>query len=147
RWRAEQSLRVFLCHASEDKAAVRQLYTRLKEQGFRPWLDEIDLGPGVEWQFAIEAAVRDSHVILVCLSAASLNKTGFVQKEIRFALDRALEMPEGSIYVVPVRLEQCTLPQRLSKWQAVDLYLPDGENRLGQALRKKAAELALLPGT
>ena len=142
----EHSLRIFLCHASEDKPAIRALYARLKEFGFRPWLDEIDLAPGVQWEPAIEAAVHASHVILVCISLASTTKTGFVQKEIHFALERALEMPEGAIYIVPVRLTDCVLPKRLSKWQAVDLYSEHGENRLIQALRGKAKSLALLPG-
>ena len=145
KWRAEHSLRVFLCHASEDKPTIRALYTRLQELGFRPWLDEVDLAPGVEWEPAIETAVRNSHVILVCLSLASTTKVGFVQKEIHFALERALEMPEGAIYVVPVRLDKCTLPKRLNKWQAVDLYAERGEDRLLQALRSRAEDLALLP--
>lgn len=34
------SLRIFLCHAHEDKEAVRHLYQRLKAEGFAPWLDE-----------------------------------------------------------------------------------------------------------
>jgi hypothetical protein len=121
------------------------LYARLKGLGFRPWIDEIDLTPGVEWESAIEAAVHDSHVILVCMSQISTSKSGFVQKEIRFALERALEMPEGAIYIVPVRLSECALPKRLSRWQSVDLYSDGGEDRLVQALRMKAKSLALLP--
>lgn len=145
-YRAEHSLRIFLCHASEDKPAVRALHARLKGLGFRPWLDEIDLALGVQWEPAIAAAIHDSHVILVCISHASTTKAGFVQKEIHFALERALEMPEGAIYIVPVRLTDCVLPKRLSKWQAVDLYSEHGEKRLIQALRRKAKGLALLPG-
>ena len=38
--------RIFLAHAREDKPQVRDLYDRLKERGFDPWLDEIDLIPG-----------------------------------------------------------------------------------------------------
>ena len=137
-YRAEHSLRIFLCHASEDKPTVRAIYARLKGLGFRPWLDEIDLAPGVQWELAIEAAVHESDVILVCISHASTTKAGFVQKEIHFALERALEMPEGAIYIVPVRLTDCALPKRLRRWQAVDLYSEHGEERLLQALRRKA---------
>ena len=35
--------RIFLCHASEDKQQVREVYQRLKAEGFEPWLDEEDL--------------------------------------------------------------------------------------------------------
>ena len=39
--------RIFLCHASEDKAQVREVYRRLAAiQGFEPWLDEEDLFRG-----------------------------------------------------------------------------------------------------
>jgi hypothetical protein len=40
-------LRVFLCHASQDKAAVRELYLRIKAKGWiDPWLDGEKLGFG-----------------------------------------------------------------------------------------------------
>jgi hypothetical protein len=33
--------RIFLCHASEDKAQVREVYHRLRAiDGLEPWLDE-----------------------------------------------------------------------------------------------------------
>lgn len=64
----QRRLRVFLCHSSGDKAAVRQLYQRLVDDGFQPWLDEEDLVPGQRWQLEIPKAVRNSEVVLVCLS-------------------------------------------------------------------------------
>ncbi|HRQ24267.1 MAG TPA: TIR domain-containing protein [Anaerolineales bacterium] len=40
-------LRVFLCHSSNDKPAVRELYQKLRaEQWIQPWLDEEELYPG-----------------------------------------------------------------------------------------------------
>jgi hypothetical protein len=39
--------RIFLCHASEDKAHVREVYHRLRAiDGFEPWLDEAPLRKG-----------------------------------------------------------------------------------------------------
>ena len=38
--------RVFLCHSSADKEAVRKFYQRLRRDGFKPWLDEEDILPG-----------------------------------------------------------------------------------------------------
>jgi len=36
-----RKLRVFLCHASQDKPIVRELYQRLFAEGWiDPWLDE-----------------------------------------------------------------------------------------------------------
>jgi hypothetical protein len=89
------SKQVFMCHSSGDKIAVRELSERLKRDGSRPWLDEEAILPGQEWQTEITKAVRASDVIIVCLSKASINKEGFVQREIRVALDVADEKPEG----------------------------------------------------
>jgi len=38
-------LRVFLCHASDDKAEVRKLSQRLQADGIDVWLDEEKLLP------------------------------------------------------------------------------------------------------
>lgn len=41
-----RKLRVFLCHASQDKPIVRELYQRLLAEGWiDPWLDEEKLLP------------------------------------------------------------------------------------------------------
>ncbi|MBK9602972.1 MAG: toll/interleukin-1 receptor domain-containing protein [Anaerolineales bacterium] len=51
-------LRVFLCHASQDKPAVRELYNALKSEGWiDPWLDKAKILPGQDWEFVIEATM------------------------------------------------------------------------------------------
>jgi hypothetical protein len=108
--------RVFLCHSSGDKAQVRDLYRRLRNDGFHPWLDEEDLLPGQDWSHEISKAVRASIIVLVCLSKTSITKAGYVQREIRYALDVADEQPDGTIFLIPVRLEECDVPERLRRW-------------------------------
>src|SRR5215831_948307 len=115
-------LRVFLCHSSGDKEFVRDLYRRLRIDGFKPWLDEKDLIPGQEWQEEIPAAVRASEVVVVCLSRASITKEGYLQREIREALNVADEKLEGTIFIIPVRMEEVEVPKRLSKWQWADFF-------------------------
>jgi hypothetical protein len=130
----KEPISVFLCHSSGDKPAVRSLYSRLRSDGISPWLDEEDLRPGENWRTAISKAVRNADIVLVCLSKTSIAKTGFVQKEITFALDRAEEQPEGQIYLIPVRLEPCAVPERLSQWQWVDLFSDRGYDKLLSSL-------------
>jgi formylglycine-generating enzyme required for sulfatase activity len=138
-----RQLRVFLCHARADTAAVRVLYDRLREEGFLPWLDEEDLIAGQDWQVEIPKAVRAADLVLVCLSTHSTNKEGYVQKEIKLALDVADEKPEGTIYIVPLKLEECSVPDRLGRWQWVDFFHPKGYERLLKALRHRAESLGL----
>src|SRR6266851_5867205 len=91
-------LQVFLCHSSSDKQAVRKLQSQLRAAGFEPWLDEENLLPGQDWEREIKRAVRTSDVVLVCLSK-SINKAGYLQREIRDVLDVADEQPEGVIFL------------------------------------------------
>lgn len=134
-------LQVFLCHASQDKPEVWKLHRYLKTRGVKPWLDVEDLLPGEDWEVEIPKALFSSDIILVCLSKNSVNKEGYVQKEIAFALDKALEKPEGTIFIIPVKLEDCELPKRLSRYQAVDLFHTDGRKRLLMGLNKRIANL------
>ena len=58
-------------------------------------MDDEDLVPGQDWQAEIQRAVRTSEVVIVCLSTCAVNKEGFVQKEIKFALDCAKQKTAG----------------------------------------------------
>ena len=49
---------VFLCHNAEDKPAVRGLAQQLRERGLRPWLDELELRPGLPWQEVLEEQIQ-----------------------------------------------------------------------------------------
>ena len=133
-----KTLRIFFSYASSDKPVVRRLYRRLRDEGFDPWLDEENLLPGQNWKAEISRAVRSADIVLVCLSRASISKVGYVQGELKFGLDVADKAPEGAIYIVPLRLEQCEIPERLRQWQSADLFDDDGYERLIAALRNRA---------
>ncbi len=139
--KSASKLEVFLCHASADKGRVREIYRWLTENGFEPWLDAENLDPGDHWKMEIAKAVKRAHVILVCLSQHSVNKEGFVQKEIKMALDVADEKPEGTIYIIPVRLEECAIPDRLADWHWLNLFEPDGYERLARSLHKRLSQI------
>jgi hypothetical protein len=128
---------VFLCHASEDKPAVRKLYERLTKDGINAWLDEEKLLPGQDWKLEISKAVKASDAIIVCLSSQSVKKAGFVQKEIKLALDVAKEKPEGEIYFIPARLDDCAVPDSLHDYQWVNLFDDKGYDRIKKALKAR----------
>lgn len=134
-------LKIFLCHSSGDKPAVRNLYQQLKANAFIPWLDEENLLPGQDWQIEIPKAVKESNVVIVCLSQSSTTKEGYVQKEIKYALDVADEKPEGTIFIIPLRLEECNVSERLSRWQWVNLYEDNGFEKLKRALQVRENQL------
>jgi hypothetical protein len=61
-------------------------------------------------------------------------KRGYLQ-ELKKALDVADEQPEGGVFLIPVRLEDCQVPQRLQRWQWVDLHREGGYDKLLRAVR------------
>ena len=137
-------LKVFLCHSKDDKDHVRKLYLRLLSLGCQPWLDDESLLPGQDWDIEIRNAIRSSHVFIACLSSGSVTKRGYVQKEIRFALDVAGEIPEDDIFIIPIKLEPCDGPTQLAKWQWLEAY-KDGYGRLIASLAQQTAKLGLEP--
>jgi predicted ATPase len=140
-------LRVFLCHSSNDKPTVRELYQKLRaEVWIQPWLDEEELYPGQDWNLEIETAVEDADAILVCLTKGSITKEGYVQRELRKVLDFADYKPEGTLYIIPVRLEECEPPRSLRAWQYADYFEGQRERafeRLLVSLKRRADGLGL----
>jgi cellulose biosynthesis protein BcsQ len=140
----KRPLKIFLCHVAEDKPQVRVLYQLLQENGFDPWLDEEKLLPGQRWDVEIRNAMNSADVILVCMSRKSVGKEGYVQQEIKIALELADEKPENAVFLIPVRLEECEIPRRLARWQWVDLFREQSEEWLLRGLAVRSSDLGLL---
>jgi formylglycine-generating enzyme required for sulfatase activity len=126
--------RIFLCHASEDKPQVRDVYQRLKALGFEPWLDEVDILPGQDWDYEIEMALEQSDFVIVFLSTRSVDKMGYVQREFRRAMYHSEEMPEGHIHTIPVKLDDCVVPRRFRRHQWANLSEDGAFDRIVRAL-------------
>lgn len=132
-------LRVFISYAKEDKVSAEKLRSQLTSEGIDVWIDEEKLMGGKDWKLEIQKEIRDSHIILILLSTTAVSKIGFIQKEIRIALDYADEHPEGAVYLIPVRLDECEVPIRISeRFQWVDLFKPNGYKKLIDSLSDKA---------
>lgn len=130
----EASPTVFISYAREDEDAATTVYNMLKENGFKPWLDKKEILPGQRWDAKIKSSLKKSDFLIVCMSKKSLAKRGYVQKEVRLALDEAQKMPRDSIYIIPIRLDECEVPDELAEFQYVDWLLPEGLENLIRAI-------------
>ncbi len=144
---SKRKLKVFLCHASENKPIVKDLYDRLVSAGYEPWLDTEVLLPGVDWDLEIRKALRTSDSVIVCLSKISVAKEGYIQKELRLAQDIQSEKPEGVVFLIPARLDECKTPFSLQSIQWADLTAPDGFEKLVGGLNLRAKQLGKDPGS
>ena len=116
-------MKVFISYAREDRKTALKLYHDLKKAGLNPWLDLKNLLPGQNWQRHIELAIKSSDFFIALLSNNSVSKKGYVQKELKKALDILDEYPHGEGFVIPVRLDEC-LPdnEKLENLHWADLF-------------------------
>ena len=113
----------FLCYAKENSAAVREFRERLKaEDWIDPWFDEEDILPGQMWEESVIEAVHQSHAVIIFLSSIAVRTEGFFHKELKLALDTAAEKPDGTIFIIPIRLDVCDVPERLRPYQYIDYF-------------------------
>lgn len=125
---------IFLSHSSKDKSIARSLYRRLTSDGYSVWFDEESLIAGQNWELEINKAISQSDVVIVCLSKNAMTKDGYLHREIRIALDIAYEKPEGKIFLIPIKLDECDVPTRLTHLHWVNLYEDNGYTNLCKAL-------------
>lgn len=134
-------MRIFLSYASEDYSLVQPYYNKLKNLGLRPWMDKKELSPGMKWENFIWAAIRQSDLIIIFLSSNSVSKRGFFQKEIKKALQIWEEKLEDDIFLIPARLDDCDVPDRLSKFQYTNLYESNGWDKLVESIKYASNKL------
>ena len=121
---------IFVSYAREDKSSALEIYELLKQHGFSVWIDSINLLSGQDWKKEIEKAIRESEIFIACLSKNSVNKRGFVQAELRKALEVLETIPEGDIFIIPIRFDKCKVPSELSKLHWLDYFASDAKERL-----------------
>lgn len=74
--------------------------------------------------------------MLVFISRHSVSKRGYVQREIRAALSVLSELPEGAIFLIPVRLDDSAVPESLEAIHCVDLFEDEGWRKLLLSLKQ-----------
>ena len=87
------------------------LIHRLEEEGFSTWFDEKDLYGGDNWRQVIKREIKDSDFFALFLSKSAINKEGFFHEEIRTAIEEYRLRPHGSVFLLPVLLDPCIVPE------------------------------------
>jgi SIR2-like domain/TIR domain len=108
-------LKVFISYAREDKDRAQYLFNILKEWKLEPWFDQESLLPGQRWENEIDKAIKNSDYYIVLLSKNSTEERGYVQKELKIALEILKKLPKSKIFVIPVCLDNCIISESLIK--------------------------------
>jgi hypothetical protein len=132
--------RYFLSYSRSDEETALRLAKDLRAGGVAMWVDQLDIRPSEHWDRAIERAVQDCRGLVVVLSPRSIASNN-VADEISFAIDSGKS-------VLPVMIERCALPLRLTRMQTIDATR-DYDRALQQCLeeiaRRDGGEAAARP--
>jgi hypothetical protein len=121
---------IFISYAREDVEEAKRIYKGLTSSGVNAWFDQESILPGQNWKVIISQAIRNCRYFLALLSQNSVNKRGYVQRELSEALDILDEFPSSEIFIIPVRLDGCKPSDpRLNKLHWADMF-PDWEDGL-----------------
>jgi hypothetical protein len=123
--------KIFISYAREDMGMAKQLHNDLNRYGLDVWLDTESLLPGDRWKDKMQEAIERCNYFIALLSTQSMNKWGFVQKELKIALEVLDLFPDPERLILPVRLDDCEIAERkLKKHHWIDIF-PKSEYQNG----------------
>ena len=122
---------VFISYAREDLPAVQKLKTGLDAAGVKTWFDLERLEGGDDYDRKIQRNIaRCSYFIPIVSAATERRLEGYFRREWSYAIDRARNMAEGALFILPVCIDdtggaEAQVPE---KFKAVHFTrLPAGE--------------------
>ena len=129
--------KVFICHAKEDDAVAEILYDFLVLYHYDPWLDKRKLLAGQQWDVVINLALKNADFIILLLSKTSVAKRGYLQREFKIALDYYKEKLDSDIFIIPIKIDDCEVPETLKYFQWIELQNPNSYGQILAALKQQ----------
>ena len=133
---------IFISYASPDRDRVTPYANRLEKSGFDVWIDHKRLKLGQNWEYEIGRALDRAAIILVFISENSVDRRGYVQREVKFALDKAKEKLVSDIYIIPVMLDEVPeIPEDLKKLHYVRAWETGSYGAIEEAIKYQLTKL------
>lgn len=101
---------LFLSYCSDNKQEVQRLRDDLVAAGECVWWDQ-DINPGKNWKLAIRQALKESYAVVFCFSRETETRLrSGMYPELRDAIEIYREYSPESVFLIPVRLSSCEVP-------------------------------------
>jgi TIR domain/SIR2-like domain len=122
---------VFISYAREDLPAVQQLKAGLDAAGVTTWFDIDRLEAGDDYDHKIRNNIaRCSYFVPVVSATTQRRLEGYFRREWSYAMDRARNMADGALFILPVSIDSTDAAQALvpDKFKALHFtQLPGGQ--------------------
>lgn len=106
---------IFFSYNRKDSEIALKLADDLTASGLNVWIDQRNITPGTRWDDEIEHSLAVSGTQLVILSPTSVESQN-VLDEVSYAIDSGKR-------IIPILIEQCHIPLRLSRFQYIDFTI------------------------
>jgi TIR domain/SIR2-like domain len=121
---------IFVSYAREDLAAVQQIKAGLEAAGITVWFDMDRLEVGDDYDRKIHRNItRCSYFIPVVSATTQRRLEGYFRREWSYAIDRARNMADGALFILPVTIDATGAAEALvpDKFKALHFtQLPGG---------------------
>ncbi len=140
----ERRLRIVLCYDESDTEQVRALATYLRAANCEPWFVAEDILPGQTVEDEWKIGLKRADVAIVCLSVAAVTNSGSFHRQWRDALNLFDQQPPGTIFLIPLRFEECDIPEKLRQIERFDLFPTQDYSKLILSLSRRAIQQGCL---
>jgi len=96
-------MKVFISYAREDEAYALKIFDDLDKVGIEPWIDQKKLLPGHNWQYQVKSNIETSDFFIALISSHSISKKGYVQSELKAALEILENYPHDEGFIIPFK--------------------------------------------
>lgn len=115
-------MKVFLSYPSEHVETARAVKNFVRSVGIECWFDKDDLIAGEDWDRARSIALGNAEVVVVLCATQTTERNGVYQREINEALRHQNDKRLGVVYIIPVRIDESSLPPELARLQYVNHF-------------------------
>lgn len=133
-------MKVFLSYPSEHLEVALEIKNFVRSVGIECWFDKDSLVAGEDWDRARRKGLVEADVVLLLCAAQTTARNGVYQREINEAIELLKDRRLGTIYIVPLRIEDAPLPAELSRFQYVDHFDAAWRRKLAVGLARATTE-------
>ena len=124
---------VFLSHSAKDKAVVRPLAERLRQDGLKVWFDEWVIKPGDSIPAKIEEGLEHSRVLVLCMSA---NAFGSDWAQLEAGTFRFRDPLNKERRFIPLRLDDAPIKGSLAQFLYINWLPADREQEYAKLVEE-----------